>query len=103
MCDTVEQQGVKAGVAQHDFQSRTGGRIAGKGGVDFVAQVFKKHRGHYVMLVADATQRHRAASVEPEPAYNCPTNAIKKWRASIAPTAAIVRRGSSGMSSVDHA
>jgi hypothetical protein len=37
------------------------------------------------MLVADATQRHRAASVEPEQAYNCPTNAIKKWRASIPP------------------
>ena len=54
MGETVEQERVKAWITQHDFETRTCGGIPGEGGVDFVSQVFKKHRCHYVMLAVDA-------------------------------------------------
>ena len=50
MGQAVKQQRVKAGVTQRHFEARTGGGIASKGGIDFVAQVFEEHRCHYVML-----------------------------------------------------
>jgi hypothetical protein len=64
MGEPVEQERMKAGVTQHDFEARAGGGVTGEGCVDFVAQVFKKHRHHYVMLVVDPAPRDRAASVE---------------------------------------
>jgi hypothetical protein len=50
MGEAVEHERVKARIAQHDFEARTGGRIAGESRVNFVAQVFQKHRYHYVIL-----------------------------------------------------
>jgi hypothetical protein len=64
MGDPVEQESMKAGITQHDFEARAGGWVTGEGCVDFVAQVFKKHRHHYVILVVDAALRDRAASAE---------------------------------------
>ena len=46
----VEHERMKSRITQHDFEARTGGGIAGEGSVDFVAQVSKEHRCHYVIL-----------------------------------------------------
>ena len=64
MGDPVEDERMEAGITQHDFEARARGGVTGEGCVDFAAQVFKKHRHHYVMLVVDAALRDRAASVE---------------------------------------
>jgi hypothetical protein len=61
MREAVEKQRVKARITQRHFEARTGSRIAGKSGVDFAAQVFKKHHCHYIALSLDAVC-HRAAS-----------------------------------------
>jgi hypothetical protein len=61
MREAVEKQRVKAWITQRNFEARTGGGIAGKSGVDFVAQVSKKHHCHYIALSLDAVC-HRAAS-----------------------------------------
>jgi hypothetical protein len=72
----MEQQRVKPRITQHDFEARTGGGIAGEGCVDFVAQVSKEHRCHYIVLalMLGATARHRG---QRERTYNCPTKMIK--------------------------
>ena len=51
MRQPVIQQRLKTGIAQHDFEARPGGRIAGQGCVNLVAQVFERHRDHYVIVV----------------------------------------------------
>jgi len=46
--EPVEEERLKPGVAQHHFEARPGGGIAGKSCVYFVSKVFQKHRYHYV-------------------------------------------------------
>jgi hypothetical protein len=50
MREAMGHERVKARVTQRNFETRTSGRIAGESGVDFVAQVSKKHRSHYIAL-----------------------------------------------------
>jgi hypothetical protein len=54
MSEAMKKQSMKARITQHDFEARTGGRITYQSGVDFVAQVSKKHRCHYIVLGLDA-------------------------------------------------
>src|SRR5262249_16289784 len=61
MSEVMEKQRVKARITQRNFEARTGSGIAGKSGVDFVAQVSKEHHRHYIALSLDAVC-HRAAS-----------------------------------------
>ena len=48
MGEPVEEERLKPRIAQHHFEARPGGGIAGKGCVYFVPKVFQKHRYHYV-------------------------------------------------------
>ena len=48
MGEPVEQERLKPRIAQHHFEARPGGGIAGKSCVYFVSKVFQKHRYHYV-------------------------------------------------------
>jgi hypothetical protein len=61
MGKAVEQQRVKARIAQRDLEPGAGRRIAGEGRIDFRAQVFQKHRDHYIRFVAAAAQGRAAA------------------------------------------
>ena len=63
MRQAMEQQGLEAGIAQHDFEARAGGGVAGQGRIDLVAQVLEEHRGHYVIVVADRASLARARPV----------------------------------------
>ena len=74
----MEQQRVKPRITQHDFEARAGGRIACEGSVDFVAQVSKEHRCHYIVLalMPRMTEPHRGRR---EQTYNCPTKMIKNY------------------------
>src|SRR6516162_1044478 len=76
MGEAVEQERVEARITQHDFEARTGGGISGEGSVDFVAQVSKEHRCHYIVLalMPRMTAPHRGRR---EQTYNCPTKMIK--------------------------
>jgi hypothetical protein len=48
MGEAMKQQRLKTGITQHDFKARTGSRVTGEGCVDFVSQVSKEHRCHYM-------------------------------------------------------
>jgi len=77
MGEAVEQERLKPGIAQHDFEARTRRGIAGESGVYFVTQVFQKHRYHYVILALALLRGTASHRERLERRYNCPTNAIK--------------------------
>src|SRR5207244_2367782 len=61
----VQQERLKTGIAQDDLGARPGGRVAVESGVNFIAQVFEKHRGHYVIVMrsfANATGPRTSAA-----------------------------------------
>src|SRR5215212_626621 len=74
----IAQQRLKPRIAQHDFETRAGRRVAGQGCVNLVGEVFEEHLDHYVIVeTASAPAVCAAASRAPRRAYNCPTIAIK--------------------------
>ncbi len=77
MRHAVEEQCLEAGITQHDFKARPGRGIARKRCVNLVAQVFEKHRRHYVIVGTFGGPTRKRGSAKVEQAYNCPTQAIK--------------------------
>ena len=76
--EPVEEERLKPGIAQHDFESRSGRRIARQSRIYLVSQVSEKHCSHYVIVRIPVGRYWRAATRgTPRTAYNCPTNAIK--------------------------
>ena len=78
MREAIIEQSLKPGIAQHDFEPRSGRRIARQSRIYLVSQVSEKHCSHYVIVRIPVGRYWRAATRgTPRTAYNCPTNAIK--------------------------
>src|SRR5579864_8819505 len=78
MRQAVIDERVKPRIAQYNLEPRPGGRVAVESRVNFVAEVFDEHRGHYVILkTATLPLSARSGSRAPTRAYNCPTTRIK--------------------------
>ena len=62
MREAIIEQSLKPGIAQHDFEPRSGRRIARQSRIYLVSQVSERHRRHYVIVRIPVGRHWRVAT-----------------------------------------